>query len=119
MAVRRAQAYLSKVPGAVQGEGGDDATYRVACILVRDFALSFEQALPIFRKWNATCEPPWQEKDLVAKLRHAEKYATSEAGSKLDEDPEEFEGTEDLCFVVPLGRYYLRLPGASGTCRPR
>jgi len=111
MAVRRAQAYLAKVPGAVQGEAGDAATYQVACVLVRDFALTAEQALPLFLNWNETCVPPWQEKDLVAKLHHAAEYGTGEVGSKLKEDPDNFEGTEDLCFVVPLGRYYLRLPG--------
>lgn len=107
---RRARAYLAKVPGAVQGEHGDDDTYRVACVLVRDFGLSIEDALPLFKVWNEKAVPPWTDEDLLAKLAHAETYGTGEVGSKLDEAAEEFQGTDELCFIVPLGRYYLRLP---------
>jgi hypothetical protein len=110
IAVRRARAYLSKVPGAVQGENGDTATYQVACMLVRDFGLPFDEALSVFLDWNKTCSPPWPEDALTGKLQHAEQYATGEHGNKVKAEPGEFQGTEDLCFVVPLGRYFLRLP---------
>jgi hypothetical protein len=110
MAVRRARAYLSKVPGAVQGSQGDHHTYCVACVLVRDFELPREEALVVFRGWNERCVPPWSDEDLVAKLDRAEKYGTGDYGAKLDGDPTHFAGTEDLCFVVPLASYFLRLP---------
>lgn len=109
IAVRRAKAYLSRVPGAVQDDHGDDATYRVACTLVCDFFLPFDAAMPVFKGWNETCKPPWSEEALAEKLRHAAEYATGEPGSKLAANG--FQGTEDLCYLVPLGRYFLRLPG--------
>src|SRR5262249_9055911 len=58
---------------AIQGRGGDRTTYWAACVLVKDFALSVEQALPLLKEWNATnCKPPWNEADLLRKLRRAE-----------------------------------------------
>ncbi len=108
LAVRRARAYLAKVPGAVQGEHGDDATYRVACVLTRDFALPFEDALALLRDWNRTCTPPWSDADLTEKLRRAEKYATGELGTKLSAEAAQFAGTDEVCFVVPLMHYFTR-----------
>ena len=55
---------------AVQGKGGDKVTWTAASYLVKDFALSVEQALPLMREWNAThCQPPWSEAELLRKLR--------------------------------------------------
>ncbi len=108
LAVRRAQAYLAKIAGAIQGEGGDNDTYVVACVLVRDFGLSVENALELLREWNAKCTPPWSESDLIEKLQNADKYASGTRGAKLSALAAEFRGTEDLCFVVPLSRCFAR-----------
>jgi hypothetical protein len=35
----RARAYLNTIEPAIEGQGGDAATYRAACVLVRDFNL--------------------------------------------------------------------------------
>jgi hypothetical protein len=35
--LERARRYLDAVPGAVEGQGGDVATFRVAAVLIRDF----------------------------------------------------------------------------------
>ena len=65
---RRALALLGTMK-AVQGKGGDKTTWKAALYLVKDFNLTVEQALPVFKKWNAThCEPPWSEEDLRRKL---------------------------------------------------
>lgn len=82
----RARAYLAKVPGAVAGQGGDEATYIVACRLARDFDLDPADALTVFAEWNRTCLPPWTEADLAAKLDHARKYGTAARGVKLADD---------------------------------
>jgi putative DNA primase/helicase len=66
----RARQYLAKVPPAVAGEGGHNQTFKAACILLR-FGLAEEEAMTVFREWNATCQPPWEEKDLRKKLRDA------------------------------------------------
>lgn len=85
--VRRAIAYLRNVPPAIQGAGGDAHTYRVACILVRDFDLSEGDALAAMMDWNQTCSPPWDADDLEAKLRNAARYGTGGFGSKNVEAP--------------------------------
>ena len=69
----RAARYLAKIPGAVSRQGGHDATYHVACVLVLGFGLTPEQALPVLTAWNETCKPPWTEKELQHKLTDANK----------------------------------------------
>jgi hypothetical protein len=65
-AARLARAYLAKVPPADEAKGGGRLTWWVACLLVIDFALSPEEALPILAEWNQRCLPPWA----LAELRH-------------------------------------------------
>jgi hypothetical protein len=69
--VDRARKYLAKTEPAVSGQHGHDATFKVACILVWGFGLSFSEALPIFIEWNARCMPPWSERELRRKLIQA------------------------------------------------
>lgn len=69
---QRARSYLRKVPPAIEGEGGDRHTFTVACRLVRDFALSTDDALPLMLEWNTKCQPPWSGEALVRKLDAAE-----------------------------------------------
>lgn len=82
-AYTQAQRYMGGVPGAVQGAGGDNQTYVLACRLVRGFNLSDEEALDLLRVWNQRCQPPWDDPDLVAKVAHARLYGTGEFGSQL------------------------------------
>ena len=68
-----ARLYLDKIPGAVSGERGHDATFRVACILVKGFDLTVDQARPLLAEWNARCQPPWSDSHLDHKLADAER----------------------------------------------
>jgi hypothetical protein len=70
-AARQARAYLAKVPPAVQGEGGDARTFFAAALLVLDFGLTVEEALPVLLEWNRNCSPPWTTEELVRKLNAA------------------------------------------------
>jgi hypothetical protein len=72
--VERARRYLARVPPAIAGEHGDLRTFRVCCRLVRGFALDDEQAIEILAGWNARCQPPWSEPELIDKLRRARRY---------------------------------------------
>jgi len=76
-------AYAAKMGPAVQGQGGDAHTYRVCALGVCDFDLSEADVLAALGPWNATCLPPWDERDLVVKIRNAAKYARGERGSKI------------------------------------
>lgn len=71
--VSRAKAYIAKEPPAISGQRGHDRTFHVACVLVKGFALSIEQALEAIRGWNQTCQPPWSEHELRHKLADAAK----------------------------------------------
>jgi len=82
-AYSQAQRYVGNVPGAVQGAGGDNQTYVLACRLVRGFNLSDDEALDLLRVWNQGCQPPWDDQELAAKVKHARLYGTGEFGSML------------------------------------
>jgi hypothetical protein len=71
--IERARAYLARMPVSVQYQGGSDAAFAVALVLVKGFDLSEQDALPLFIEWNAGCLPPWQVSDLLHKLRDAAK----------------------------------------------
>lgn len=91
---RLAEAYLRKVPPAIQGQGGDDATLRAAMVVVRDFALDEEGALEVLNGgvasagpwepggWNARCEPPWDEEGLRTKITNALNHGSGDIGAK-------------------------------------
>jgi hypothetical protein len=79
---RVARAYVQRLGPAVEGNGGDSLTYRVACLLFRDFGLSWTEGMDIFREWNNDCVPPWSDAELEAKATHALRYGTGEIGSK-------------------------------------
>lgn len=67
----RARAYLACLPVSVQGQGGHNAAFRAACVLVHGFALGEAEALPLLIEWNTQCLPPWTEAELRHKLRSA------------------------------------------------
>src|SRR5579872_3608402 len=70
---RRARAYVAKMPPAVAGQRGHDATFRVACELILGFGLTIHESLDVIREYNQRCQPPWSEAELLHKLRDADK----------------------------------------------
>jgi len=93
----KARAWMTELPGAVQGEHGDDATYQAACMLVRDFGLDEEDAFTLLWEWNERCVPPWTHEELMKKLKGAEAYGQGQKGEK---DPvADFEGFEEDDFL--------------------
>ena len=76
---RRAATYLSSVKPAIEGQGGDMHTYTVACS-VRDLGISKELCLDLMQDlFNSRCQPPWDERELSAKITHAYRYAQNSA----------------------------------------
>jgi hypothetical protein len=67
--LERARRYVAKCPPAVSGEGGHNATFRVAAVLQNGFALSEAETLALLREWNTGCVPPWTEAELIHKVR--------------------------------------------------
>jgi len=81
--IERAKRYVASVPPAIAGQHGDVHTFRVCCRLTRGFALDHEQALHVLAEWNARCQPPWSEADLLDKLRRAARYGREPVGGLL------------------------------------
>ena len=70
----RIEKYLDKVQPAIKGEHGSNPTFRVACVLVWGFSLSFNDAKPFMRAYSEQrCQPPWSEKEIDHKLSDAQK----------------------------------------------
>jgi hypothetical protein len=111
----RAARYLDKHGPAVAGQGGNDHTYRAACILINDFCLPPSVALDVLGEWNQTCRPPWRDDELANFIDHASKYARGEPGTKLRHLREEPEHLFDaLLWAISDGapdyvlRYYVK-----------
>jgi RepB DNA-primase N-terminal domain len=83
LVITRAKRYVAMVPPAVEGQHGDLHTFRVCCRLARGFALNDEQALHVLAEWNARCQPPWSEAELLDKLRRAARYGREPIGGLL------------------------------------
>ena len=83
----RARRYLLGVPPAIAGQHGDLQTFRMCCRLVRGFALSDGDALQLLMDWNTRCQPPWSERELIAKLRRARRYGREPIGGLLEAQP--------------------------------
>lgn len=79
--IAMASHYLDReAPAAVEGDGGDATTYRVAAKL-KDFGLSEPTALMLmWERWNFRCSPPWDHGDLARKVANAYHYGTSAPG---------------------------------------
>ncbi len=81
LACERAKEYLLKQAAlAIQGNGGDDTTYQVAC-RVKDFGVPEKTATDLMAEhWNLRCEPPWNQHELRQKVRNAYMYSQKPVG---------------------------------------
>jgi putative DNA primase/helicase len=84
--LERARRYVAKMPSAVSGQGGHPATWAVAQVLLRGFALSVDEARPLMGEYNARCQPPWSEKELEHKLTDADQKSRLPRGYLLNGD---------------------------------
>jgi hypothetical protein len=78
---------------AVDGDGGGLHAVQAGAILTHDFALSDDEAWPLFVEWNETCEPPFDADDdsgsdssLRERLRRGRKYGKGEYGARRTMD---------------------------------
>jgi hypothetical protein len=70
--LKRASAYLGRMPPAISGQGGHGRTYAAATVLVHGFCLSESEALDLLRtQFNPRCDPPWTNKELEHKVADA------------------------------------------------
>src|SRR5690348_5479553 len=104
-----ARRYVEELPPAIDGKGGHNTTFVVACVLVNGFMLDFADAKVIMREYNKRCRPPWSDADLDHKLRDAAKTPDKEGKGYLlpqcFEPPVEQDHKEEPVIVCadPLG----------------
>jgi hypothetical protein len=79
-AFQRAQQWLlNSAPLAIEGQGGDAETYKVALHL-KDLGCDADQALALLIPWNERCLPPWSQEELETKVRNAFRYGRDPQG---------------------------------------
>jgi hypothetical protein len=78
-AQRASQWLTNQAPLAIEGQGGDDTTYKVALHL-KDLGCDADQALALLAPWNERCLPPWGQEELEAKVHNAFKYGRDPQG---------------------------------------
>lgn len=70
---------------AVQGKGGDEQTFKIACHL-KDMGISEAACFDLMAEfWNERCIPPWEPDELREKVRHAFAYGKNAPGAKSPE----------------------------------
>ncbi|MFT3916565.1 MAG: bifunctional DNA primase/polymerase [Anaeromyxobacteraceae bacterium] len=69
-AVKRATQYATAMGPAISGQYGHDHTFDVVCRVV-ERVLTEADAWNVLIDWNATCRPPWSDRELRHKLRDA------------------------------------------------
>jgi len=66
---------------AIEGAGGDDQTYRIACEILQ-LGISPAKAWELLRdEWNPHCQPPWSEDELAVKVQNAADYMQNDIGA--------------------------------------
>jgi hypothetical protein len=73
--MKRARAYVARMPDAVSGEGGHTQTLKVAQVFVRGFNLPDDAALTLLREYNERLQEngqeTWTEEELAHKIQSA------------------------------------------------
>ncbi len=83
---KRCSAYVAKMPLAVSGQGGHDATLAVACECQR-FGLTDADAMSVLSQYNSRLSEQWREDELQHKLDSSKELVTgSDREIRLRED---------------------------------
>jgi hypothetical protein len=92
----RAKAYLDKLPNAISGSGGHNATLRAACECVR-FGLTEFEMFDAMNWYNENkCQPKWSPAELAHKISTAK--AKAKHGERV---PPARKSGRRLVFVPP------------------
>lgn len=83
--IDRARAFLADCVEhgdiAVEGRGGNNRTYQLACSL-QNLGVGPEKAFDLITEiWNPSCVPPWEPDELATVIEHAYSYAQNALGA--------------------------------------
>lgn len=80
--VAAATRFLQQTDPAIEGQGGNDHTYKTAA-LVRDYGISMDLCIDLMDiHWNPRCDPEWDVEDLTGVVENVYKYANREKGAR-------------------------------------
>lgn len=86
-----ARAYIARMPEAISGSHGHDATFDVAVALARGFGLGEDATFRIlWNDYNPRCSPPWNERAIRRKAQQAQVANRVPLGYLLREDRPEW-----------------------------
>jgi len=86
--IKRASAYVAKIPGAVSGNAGHTQTFNAVAHVMIGFDLSQSDAMHVIANdYNPRCDPPWDEKDLGHKIESVAKLCKRPRGYLLTDRP--------------------------------
>ena len=76
--------YLTRLaPPAIEYQAGNQTTYNVACMGVRDYGLTPITTYSLMLEhYNDRCMPAWDKDDLLAIVENADNYAIGDLGSR-------------------------------------
>lgn len=93
---------------SIEGDGGDDNAYKVAC-RVRDYGISEETTFDLIDHfWNPRCQPPWSYYELHSKVQNAFYYSQNKAGiatPEADFDPIESDDSKSFNRPKSISQY--------------
>lgn len=114
--MRRAEGWLRKRPGAIEGSGGDNHTFSTAVHVTRRFNLMPDDAMPLMRAWNdEKCQPKWSDdelRDFVERARRCSRVPLGCAltprgsGRKIASRPQAVALIEDFARAVEALPWY-------------
>lgn len=80
--MRRALGLVAAAKPAVSGQGGHKQTFSIACNLF-SLGLSREEVWDLLLLYNARCDPPWNERELLHKLDCAQRAERRPVAERL------------------------------------
>lgn len=86
--MRRARAYLARIPGAVSGQQGHTVTFNAVAHVMIGFDLTSDDTLSLIaEEYNPRCSPAWSERELRHKIDSVAKRCTRDRGYLLTDRP--------------------------------
>jgi predicted P-loop ATPase len=78
MLEKRARAYMAKIDPAISGSGGHDQCFAAARTLAGFVSKGLPESVAqgLLGEYNATCQPPWSERELAHKWKDAKSAHT-------------------------------------------
>ena len=109
----RASLYTKAMPPAISGSGGHSQTFALAVALGHGFNLNEADCWKLLTDYNATCSPPWGERDLRHKMRDAYNTQHTKARGWLLNDDTMLEprrmNAEKTSTVTQSGKFKVNL----------